>query len=374
MPPAPFRFIHTSDLHLGKSFRSLGEDKAARLNEARRTVFSRIAAAAVEHGAGHVLVAGDVFNTTTPTRWTLVQAAKAMGGHDTLRWWIIPGNHDRAAVRELWDAFASEAPGNVRVLTACAPVEMEPGAWLLPSPLTHIRSADDPTAWMDLTDTPEGAIRIGLAHGTVFVFSCVARPDLIAMDRAASARLDYLALGDRHTDLGIGPRTFYSGSPERDRVEDCGRGVVLAVTVPAPGVMPEVLRKAVGAVDWREGSVTLLPGDDPVGALEAVLPQAGRADIVMRVKLSGRIGLDARQSLAAHAEAVADAFLHLELDAEALKTDVTASDIDAFGLSGTGLRLAAEELTSIVEDGCEQSDVAARALDRLYAYVRQVAA
>ncbi|MFC3119493.1 hypothetical protein ACFOHS_19610 [Jhaorihella thermophila] len=49
-----FRFIHSSDLHLGKGFGTLPEDLRGRLIEARHEVLARLAQAARDHGAAHV--------------------------------------------------------------------------------------------------------------------------------------------------------------------------------------------------------------------------------------------------------------------------------------------------------------------------------
>jgi hypothetical protein len=47
---------------------------------------------------------------------------------------------------------------------------MEEGAWLLPAPLEHRKTVSDPTAAMVDMATPPGALRIGLAHGSITEF------------------------------------------------------------------------------------------------------------------------------------------------------------------------------------------------------------
>ena len=62
-----FRFIHSSDLHLGRRFANLAEPPdgniRGRLIEARHGAIGRLAAAARATGAAHVLLAGDTFDT-----------------------------------------------------------------------------------------------------------------------------------------------------------------------------------------------------------------------------------------------------------------------------------------------------------------------
>src|SRR5690606_42062732 len=62
-----FRFIHSSDLHIGKRFGNFPEDLRGRLREARLGALVRLAQQARAHGAGTVLLAGDTFDTETPT-------------------------------------------------------------------------------------------------------------------------------------------------------------------------------------------------------------------------------------------------------------------------------------------------------------------
>ena len=96
------------------------------------------------------------------------------------------------------------------------PLEIASGAVLLPSPAPRRFPGRDLTDWMPECRTPDAHLRIGLAHGGVVTFGSEDDDaETIPPDRAASAGLDYLALGDWHGFVRIGERTFYSGSPER---------------------------------------------------------------------------------------------------------------------------------------------------------------
>ena len=59
-------------------------------------------------------------------------------------------------------------------------------------------------------------------------------------DRAATARLDYLALGDWHGTRRIDARTWYSGTPEPDRFKANEPGNVLQVDIARAGAEPIV--------------------------------------------------------------------------------------------------------------------------------------
>jgi hypothetical protein len=64
------RMIHTADWQIGKVFKQFG-DKEESLRQARLTAIENIGRLAVQETAGHVLVAGDVFDNEVPTEVTL---------------------------------------------------------------------------------------------------------------------------------------------------------------------------------------------------------------------------------------------------------------------------------------------------------------
>jgi DNA repair exonuclease SbcCD nuclease subunit len=374
-----FRFVHTSDLHLGRRFAGLPEEVRARLAPARHGILARLAEVARARDAAHILVAGDLFDVETPDPRVWRQALDAMGAESGQTWWLLPGNHDSLAAEPLWDGIRGRAPANVQVLDSPTPREIAPGVWLLPSPIAHRFTGMDATAWMAGCATPDGALRIGLAHGGVTSFGSEQdSADLIPPDLPALARLDYLALGDWHGALRIGPRCWFSGSPERDRFKHPGRGVCLAVTLAAPGAVPDVTEVPVGEFDWAQAELDLTPGLDPVAELARVLPEAGtaRRDILLRLRLSGRVRLPDRARLDRAIEAERPLFWHMEVDDAGLANDVSPDDMDAIAESGA-LRLAADTLLAEAGDAARSAAeraVAQAALDRLYALTREAGA
>ncbi|TIP73336.1 MAG: DNA repair exonuclease [Mesorhizobium sp.] len=370
-----FRFIHSSDLHLGRRFGNFPEDARGRLVEARHAAIGRLAASAQDHGASHVLLAGDVFDTETPSDAVWRHALAAMSFAQGIQWWILPGNHDSLAAEALWGRVRTHAPTNVHLLGAPEPVEIAPRVVLLPAPVPRRFPGRDLTEWMPLCATPEDHFRIGLAHGGVLSFGSEdGGAEIIPPDRAKSARLDYLALGDWHGLKQFGDRTFYSGTPERDRFKHGGPGSCLAVTLMGPGKVPQVNAIQTGQFDWREAPLALTPAQDAVAALEMLLPAEGRArrDMLLRIRATGWLRLPARMALARAAELATPEFWHFEFDDADLATECSLEDLDGIALSGA-LRLAAEGLHQRSEDAATNPTdraIAAAALRRLYNYVQ----
>lgn len=366
-----FRFLHSSDLHLGKRFGQMPEEFRGQLSAARRGALARLADAARNAGAEVILVAGDVFDTATPAPATLRQALAEMAADPALRWVLLPGNHDALAADELWAEMAHRAPQNVTLATAPAPVELGPGVVLLPAPCTTRRPGRDLTAWMDAAATPEGALRIGLAHGAVQDFGEEGAADTIAPDRAETAGLDYLALGDWHGQIRIGPRTWYCGTPEPDRFKHDAPGRALAVSIAGPGATPEVAPVETGTFSWRRIRLALLPAEDPRARLDAALPaMAERRRTLLRLEAEGHARLAGRTALAAAADEAAPDFAYFEFREDGLAIEPEADDLDAIDRGGA-LRQAAEALMADANDMAlapAERAAAATALARLYAY------
>lgn len=370
-----FRFIHTSDFHLGKRFSTYPESIRGRLVEARHSAIGSLARAAKNHDACDIFVAGDLFDTETPTQQVWRQALAAMEAAQGIRWWIIPGNHDSLAAEVLWKRFGEVAPKNVRLLVKQEAIEVCPGVSLLPSPLTHRFPGKDLTEWMSNSETPKGNLRIGLVHGSVVNFGSEDNNrETIPIERAKQARLDYLALGDWHGFVEVTDRAFYSGSPERDRFKHQGKGICLAVTIDGSGAPPHIEKVEIGKFDWFDEKLRLAPEQDVRDALATVLPESGviRRDTLVRVKVSGWATLPQRMVLQSESEQVKPEFAFFELDDTQLSTECDVEDLDEIATDGA-LRVAARQLFDEARiEGANARDqrIADAALRRLHSLVR----
>jgi hypothetical protein len=361
------RFLHSSDLHLGRPFARFPEDVRGRLRQARLDRIARLAAVARAGGASHVLLAGDTFDSETPAPATIRQALNAMAADPGIGWIILPGNHDSLAAIALWDRVRADKPANVFLALTPEPVAI-PGGIVLPAPCTHRRPGRDLTADLDQS-TPEGVPRIGLAHGGVtdFAFGTTEEgaPAIIPPDRAARSGLNYLALGDWHGRVAVGPATWYSGTPEPDSFKHAGPATANLV------VDGTVTHVPTADMTWAAPVLDLSPGDDVAGRLAGVLPPLGqRAGTLMAVTARGRLRLPEAEALARAFGAVAPDFLHAVLDADGVAPVPDPSDLDLIDRAGA-LRTAAETLAAEAADPARsqaERAVAAAALTRLFSY------
>ena len=371
------RFIHGSDLHLGKRFGNMPEDLRGRLREARHGIIERLAVHAKDNGANIVLLAGDTFDTETPAPEIRRQALAEMNHHSSLRWILLPGNHDSLQAAQLWNALRADAPDNIVLATEAEIVTIAPGVALLPAPCTARRPGRDLTEWMDGAATPDGSIRLGLAHGAIQSFSeDEVASDTIAPDRAKRAGLDYMALGDWHGSVSVNDRTYYSGTPEPDRFKHGRPGQAMLVSIEEAGAIPEVRAVDTGSFLWQDLSLHLLPQDVCTDSLASLLPTGTkRRQTLLRIAASGRIKIDDRIALAAAVAHAVPEFAYLELDDSALETVCESDDLDLIDRGGA-LRNAAEALLAQSKDEqlpLTERQIARSALIRLFSYCEKIA-
>lgn len=374
-----YRFLHTSDLHLGKPFGRHSEDVRGRLRQARNTVIARLADAARAGGAGTVLLAGDTFDQETPAPTITRQALNAMAQAGGIKWVLMPGNHDSLAASELWQTIARDKPENVVLALTPEPLDLG-GAHVLPAPCTVRNAGRDLTVDM-AQPTPEGAIRIGLGHGGIYEFASLGTvaaegpSGTIAPDRAALAGLDYLGLGDWHGQIKVSGSTWYSGTPEADSFKHAVHGLALLVSLSGAGATPDVTPVTTGEIAWDRADLDLTPEDDCAALIEALLPPLDvRRNTLLSVVANGRIGVQQMQTLAAALAAVTPDFLSLRQDTSALKLAHHTADLEAIDPSGGALRHAAEALSMRAQDGdlsAQDRRVAATALSQLFSLIAE---
>jgi hypothetical protein len=361
------RFIHTGDWHIAKPFRRFEEEKAALLRDQRQRIPERIGELARGERAGHVLVAGDIFDTALPADASLRRLAARLGQFPEIQWHLLPGNHDPATPNGLWRRFEELGlPENVRVYHEPAVVTLGEGAELLASPLRSRHVAHDPTAWMDDRETRPGVIRVGLAHGAVQGFGSAGEAGvLLDPGRAEKARLDYLALGDWHGTRQIGPRTWYAGTPEPDQFPANEPGFALAVEIEAAGAPPRVTRHRTARFIWRR---CVLEGDVAarLAAIEAELVAAGTAaaDQLLSIACAGRVSLEEEAGIRAAVERIADLVFHVEARLADLVIDTAQPPGELF--DDAMMRAVAARLMQRITDEGRGDAVAGRALRLLH--------
>jgi DNA repair exonuclease SbcCD nuclease subunit len=359
------RFIHTADWQIGKPFRSFGTAEPL-LQQARLAAIEAIGALARAEGVADVLIAGDLYDSEQPSRRTLLEPLERMRSFPQVAWHVISGNHDPHRANGLWDRVrAAGPPANLHLHLDPVPSPLGDEAVLLPAPMRRKSEVSDLTQWMDGAETAPGLIRIGLAHGSAQGFGADGEAsNPIAPDRAQSARLDYLALGDWHRTLKIGERTWYSGTHEADGFAGQEVGKVLVVEIDGPGAAPRVSEHRTGTYRWLSMTEQVTAATD-VAALDAkIRALTDLSAVVLRLSLIGSLPLDARAALDGQLAGLDAAMAHLDTDLEQLHVRPTQEDIERIDFDGV-LREAAGALRELAEDETKSASERRHAEDAL---------
>jgi DNA repair exonuclease SbcCD nuclease subunit len=359
------RFLHTADWQIGKVFKQFGA-KEETLRQARLAAIERLGALARTHGAHHVLVAGDVYDNEAPNTITLRAPIERMKPFADVHWHLLPGNHDPHRPEGVWDRAAQLGlPAHIHLHLTPASVQLSDNAFLLPAPLLRKTEFNDLTEWMDGAVTPQGALRIGLAHGGVASFTSegeAANPIDIA--RPAKASLDYLALGDWHRTRQIAPAVWYAGTPEPDRAGGQEQGTALLVEIQGPGAPPSVTPLTTGAYRWLTRTERLSDGGELADFDQRLRDEQDLSRLILRLRLEGTLPLAAHADLQCRLVDLEAAVFHLDVDQAALVARPTQADLEAIDFDGV-LRRSADRLKAIADDPGQTPEMRRRADEAL---------
>lgn len=363
-----FTFIHTADWQIGKPFGGFAPDKAAVLRQARLDVLDTLVTAAREAGALHILVAGDVFDSETAPDGLIRQTLARLASYRSVHWHLLPGNHDPARPGGVWEAARRLEPApNVHLHTRCEPALIAANAVLLPAPLQSKATSSDPTLWMDDAPSAPGVLRIGLAHGSIRGFGSLGEAAVpISPERAVRAGLAYLALGDWHGMKQIGPRVYYSGTPEPDAFADNEPGFALVVRIDAPDAPPRVERVPTARFVWTRRALRIDEADQ-LAPFESEVRDLGAASgrRLIELVLEGQLTVGGVAGLEARLERLSALLFHLKADYKRL--GMRAADSDLTVLPEGPLRAVASRLQETAKGNGVEARRAVLALRRLIA-------
>lgn len=368
------KFVHTADWQVGKVFKQFG-GKEETLRQARLTAIERIGTLARYHGASHVLVAGDIYDNEAPNLITLRSPIERMKPFADVHWHLLPGNHDPHRPEGVWDRVAQLGlPEHIHIHLKQEPFPLSDGAFLLPSPLLRKSEYSDLTEWMDGAATPPGAMRIGLAHGSVVNFASegeAANP--IDATRPAKAGLDYLALGDWHRTCQITPAVWYAGTPEPDRASGQESGTALLVEVHGLGLPPSVTPLSTGTYRWLTRTEKLTDGSELGDIDRRLRAEQNLPRLILRLRLEGTLPLAAHAELQHRLIDLEAAVFHLDADQAALTVRPTQADLESIDFDGV-LRRSADRLRGLSDDVSQTAERRRHAEEALIElYLRAVA-
>ena len=374
------KFLHTADWQLGMTRSFLSEEAQGRFTQARIDSIRTMADLALAEGASFGIVAGDVFESNLLSPQVVARSLEAMRA-SRLRWYLLPGNHDPLDAASIYRQrdFLEHKPENVEVIADRLPISVGEGAELLGAPWPNKRPLRDLVkAALTEVERANGVTRIAIGHGAVDALAPDKRnPANISLSDAERAiedgRIQYLALGDRHssTDVGGAGRIRYSGAPEPTDYDEDRSGFALLVDA-----TPEKCDvRELPVAKWRFVRGTFdLSGDEDIPRLRTWFDDlTSKENTIVKIGLKGALSLQGHAELARvleEARHLLGALESWERESQ-LVVRPTASDIDALGLTGYA-RATLEDLQAQANGspGREPSPEAGDALALLYRIVQ----
>lgn len=383
-------FLHTADWQLGKPFASVrNEPKRNRLQQERLHAVRHLAEIARESKASFILVAGDLFDSSQATKATVSAACAAIGsiGSIGVPVIVIPGNHDHGGPGSIWEQefFNREqqqlAP-NLQILLSPEPLVLD-DAIIFPAPLMRRHEPGDPTAWirsaLDASNLPPHLPRIVLAHGTIQGFGSsqddndgeTSVVNWIDLSRLPDS-IDYIALGDWHGTKQVGPKAWYSGTPEIDRFpkgDGNDPGNILKVTL-SPGQFPNVEKIASSRFLWKELAFRF--SDDASlelfsARLDELIRQRGDEHLLL-LTIDGSLGIEASGRLEKILESWESRLVRLKLDH---RVAIAPSEEEITALTQRAadplIASVASQLVARIDGDSEDATIARLALRELHA-------
>jgi DNA repair exonuclease SbcCD nuclease subunit len=368
------KFLHTADWQLGMTRHFLDPDAQPRYTGARIDAIRRLGEIAAAQDCDFVLVCGDVFESNAVSPRIISRSLEAMRSIP-VPVYLLPGNHDPLDASSIYTsaAFLAACPGNVHVLSEPGCHALDSSVEIVAAPWFSKRPLTDQVAEVTSDLVADGTLRIVAAHGSTDTLSPdAANPALIRMAPLEAAlkdgRIHYVALGDRHspTSVGSSGSVWYSGAQEVTDYDEINPGQVLVVDIEI-GSAPQVTKHQVGEWFFLDLSAHM-NGPDDLRSLEGSLTSyAAKERTVVRLSLTGTLGLKDKATLDALLDSHTQLFAALNLwDRHThLAVHLDGDELTDLGVSGFA-GAAVAELSQLARRDDEQAITAQNALSLLY--------
>ena len=244
------KFLHSADWHLGLKATGLG-DKAKEARAKRFETADRVVDIAKKESVDFIILAGDTFDDHNVDDVVVKRAVDVLNRFSPARVVVLPGTHDPLTAGGIWDRsqWRDRIGDHVHLLRDAREISLDDEVAFYPCPLKQKMSPLDPTEWIPRRGQEDGRIRIGVAHGALDILP--QKPNFpIAPDRPERAGLDYLALGDWHSQL-VKDRIAYPGTFEQTSFDEKDSGNILLVEIRETCAEPVIRPQKVGQLAWH---------------------------------------------------------------------------------------------------------------------------
>jgi len=257
------KIIHTGDLHLGMTFKYLG-DKSKLHRRDCQDVFSNIVDLCIKEKVDSLLIAGDLFDDPNPSKSIVtfvIDELKRLKEKNILVF-IISGNHDPYKKESIW--FEYKFPSNVIIFDSHG-LEPKTVGNLTVYGIAYTNNTKEPLD--NFKAEKSDNFKVGLIHGSTTNIKSEEEPEYsyrpIKKLQIDNSNLDYIALGHFHDLLEIKGKVkcFYSGSPEGLSFKNSANSSILLVRYSDGKVNVKPIKTAIREFHTLEVDCTKLDND-----------------------------------------------------------------------------------------------------------------
>lgn len=227
------RLIQLSDIHLGASFKFLGE-KSSDHKKMVLKAFLKAVDYAIKNKVDIFLVAGDLFDIKNPSSYTVsfVLDQFKLLAEKSIHVVILPGNHDHDREQSIYTSYEFDFSQNPFIHSLSQkPVQNLELNDLSCNIVGYMQMPSDSDEYLNkIKKNQDFQYNIGLIHASIDMGrSSVLRT--IPLNKLKSFGFDYIAMGDWHNTLKVDENIWYSGSPEILSMDQKGSGKILDIEI-----------------------------------------------------------------------------------------------------------------------------------------------
>lgn len=338
------KFIHTADIHLGKSFAFLG-NKGSLLREAQIATLGKIANLAQSESVDFVIIAGDLFESNEISARLVRMTTDILKNIDPTPILISPGTHDLLDEGSIYKRKEFRGT-NIKVFGIDGKdINVRDVA-------IHGRANDTKQGGIhplsELKPDTEARFNIAVIHASVEIEG-KANPDdyLVSTKEIATSKMDYIAMGHWHrmndfSNKGIS--AWYSGSPEATKFDEADKAGSMLMVYLGEETTVEPIK--VGQYKWLDKTLDVAIST-PGNLLNSEIEKLSGEKVLLRLQLKGTLPQGNEIDVNLLEEEFADSFFYFTVNTS--KVGYPIKKIEQLFAEGTIGSLYVSQLKELIK-------------------------
>ncbi|PKP58391.1 hypothetical protein CVT91_08645, partial [Candidatus Atribacteria bacterium HGW-Atribacteria-1] len=367
------KIFHTADLHLGMRFAGYPDVQDELIN-ARHETLENMVEVANQESCALFIIAGDLFDRTTPNVKDISRAARALNEFEGELVIILPGNHDYYTQdSKLWNEFYKHAGDRILILKNPNIYDLDKyhlKIKIYAAPCSAKHSNENMIKWVNSSESTENdSIKIGLAHGSLERVSPDFNKTYYPMTRKEleSSGLDLWLLGHTHLPWPENPdknsRILIPGTPEPDGFDCNHKGSAFIIDMESSSNM-KVQKVRTGKYRFFIDQV-VLNDDKAIASMKQKYTGDEYSNMVLRLILKGRLRKEDLESVEESIELINNGVLLLQIVKDELHESITPELINS---EFTENSFPHQLLLSLLE---EKEEISFKSLQKAYDIIRE---